>query len=75
MNNAEAGATQKATILYPSGFHSMPEWAEELHHSVLKKGNLDSKLSAPDRRYNAWANYRGSEGALPGFRELEPEAS
>lgn len=75
MNNAEAGETQKATILNPSGFRSIPKWAQELHHSVLERENLDSNLFAPDRCYNAWANYRGSEGALPGFRELEPKAS
>ena len=74
-NNAEAGATQKATLLNPSGFHPMPEWAQMLHKSVSEKENLDSKLFAADRRYKAWANYRGREGALPGFRDLEPTAS
>ena len=74
-NNAEAGATQKATTLNPSGFHPMPEWAQMLHQSVSEKTNLDSQLFASDRRYKLWANYRGREGALPGFRELEPKAS
>ena len=74
-NNAEAGATQKATLLNPSGFHPMPEWAQMLHKSVSEKENLDSKLFAADRRYKAWANYRVREGALPGFRDLEPTAS
>ena len=74
-NNAEAGATQKATILNPSGFRPMVEWAQRLHQSVSERENLDSKLFAADRRYKAWANYREREGALPGFCELEPTAS
>lgn len=74
-NNAEAGATQKATILNPSGFRPMLEWARTLHQSVSERGDLKSKLFAADRRYKLWANYRGREGALPGFRELEPKAS
>ena len=74
-NNAEAGATQKATILNPSGFRPMIEWAQMLHQSVAERENLDSKLFAADRRYKAWANYKGREGALPGFGELEPKAS
>ena len=74
-NNAEAGATQKAVLLNPSGFHPMLEGAKVLHQSVSEKENLESKLFASDRRYKAWANYRGREGALPGFRELEPRAS
>lgn len=74
-NNAEAGATQKATMLNPSGFRPMLEWALTMHQSVSERGNLESKLFAADRRYKAWANYRGREGALPGFRELEPKAS
>ena len=74
-NNAEAGATQKAATLNPSGFHPMPEWAQMLHQSVSERTTLDSQLFASDRRYKLWANYRGREGALPGFRELEPKAS
>ena len=74
-NNAEAGATQKATLLNPSGFHLMPEWAQKLHKSVSERESLNSKLFAADRRYKAWAKYREREGALPGFRELEPTAS
>lgn len=74
-NNAEAGATQKATFLNPSGFRPMLEWAQTLHQSVSERANLDSKLFAADRRYKLWANYRGREGALPCFRELEPKAS
>ena len=74
-NNAEAGATQKATILNPSGFRPMIEWAQMLHQSVAERENLDSKLFAADRRYKAWVNYRGREGALPGFSDLEPKAS
>ncbi len=74
-NNAEAGATQKATLLNPSGFHPMPEWAQMLHRAVSEREKLDSKLFASDRRYKTWANYREREGALPGFRELEPTAS
>ena len=74
-NHVEAGATQRATFLNPSGFHPMLEWARTLHQSVSERENLDSKLFAADRRYKLWANYRGREGALPGFRELEPKAS
>ncbi len=74
-NNAEAGSTQKAVTLNPSGFHPMLEWAQMLHQSVSERENLDSKLFAADHRYKAWANYREREGALPGFRELEPKAS
>lgn len=74
-NNAEAGATQNATALNPSGFHPMPEWAQMLHQSVSERSNLELKLFAADRRYKLWADYRGREGALPGFRELEPRAS
>lgn len=74
-NNAEAGVTQKATTLNPSGFHSLPEWAQTLHQSVSEAEDLEYKLFAADRRFKAWANYRGREGALPGFRELEPSAS
>lgn len=74
-NNAEAGATQKATILNPSGFRPMLDWAQMLHQSDSERENLDSKLFAADRRYKAWANYRQREDALPGFRELEPKAS
>lgn len=74
-NNAEAGTTQNATVLNPSGFRPMLEWAKKLHQSVSERENLDSKLFAADHRYKAWANYRGRAGALPGFRELEPKAS
>lgn len=74
-NNAEAGATQSASILNPSGFRPMLEWAQMLHQSVSERGNLESKLFAADHRYKGWANYRGRGGALPGFRELEPKAS
>lgn len=74
-NNAEAGTTQNSTVLNPSGFRPMLERAKKLHQSVPEKENLDSKLFAADHRYKAWANYTGREGALPGFRELEPKAS
>ena len=74
-NNAEAGATQKAVFLNPSGYRPMREWAQMMHRSVSERGNLESKLFAADRRYKAWANYGGRKGALPGFRELEPTAS
>ena len=74
-HNAEAGVTQKATSLNPSGFCPMPEWAQALHQSVPEREDLDSRLFAADSRYKAWANYRGREGALPGFHELEPKAS
>ena len=74
-HNAEAGTTQKATDLNPSGFRPLPEWAQKLHQSTSEKENLEAKLFAADRRYKAWADYRGRKGALPGFRELEPTAS
>ena len=74
-NNAEAGATYNATILNPSAFRPMLEWAQRLHQSVSERDNLDSKLFAADRRYKAWADYRGRKGALSGFRELEPKTS
>ena len=74
-NNAEAASTQKATVLNPSGFRPMPEWAQKMHRTESERENLDSKLFAADRRFKAWANYKGREGALPGFRELEPKAS
>ena len=74
-NNAEAGSTQEATVLNPSGFRPMLDWAQKLHQSVSERQDLDSKLLASDRRYKAWANYEGREGAQPGFRELEPKAS
>ena len=74
-NNAEAGATQTATSLNPSGFRPMLAWAQKMHQSASERENLASKLFAADRRYKEWANYKGREGALPGFRELEPKAS
>ena len=74
-NHAEAGSTQTATILNPSAFRTMLESAQMLHQSDSERENLDSKLFAADRRYKEWANYRGREGALPGFRDLEPTAS
>lgn len=74
-NNAEAAVTQNATTLNPSGFHPMPEWAQMLHQSVSERANLELQLFAADRRYKQWPDYRGREGALPGFRDLEPKAS
>lgn len=74
-HKAEAGETRNAKMLNPSGFHPMAEWALMLHQSVLKKEELNSKLFATDRGFKAWANYRGREGALPCFRDLEPKAS
>ena len=74
-NEAEAGATQKASVLNPSGFRPLLEWARMLHHPDSESANLDSKPFAGDRRYKLWANYRGREDALPCFRELEPKAS
>ena len=74
-HNAEGGTTQKATDLNPSSFRSMPEWARIMHQSESERENLESKLFAADRRYKAWANYKGRKSALPGFRDLEPRAS
>jgi hypothetical protein len=77
-NNVEAGATQRATIFTPSSFHPMIWWAKLLHQLwqfTWGKTILERKLFAADVRYKAWANYRAREGALPGFRELEPSAS
>ena len=74
-NNAEAGATQKATTLNPSGFRPMSEWAQAMHKSPKEAENLESKLFAADHRYKLWAKYRGRKDALPGFSGLEPTAS
>ena len=74
-NAAEVGATQNATKLNPSGFRPMLPEAQSLHQSASGRATLDEKLFAADHRFKAWANYRGREGALPGFRELEPSAS
>ena len=74
-NNAEAGATQTATVLNPSAFRPMPEEAQSLHCNESERETLESKLFAADRRFKAWPNFRGREGALPGFHELEPRAS
>ena len=74
-NHVETGTTQKATVLNPSGFHPMLDWALKMHQSISERENLESKLLAADRRYKAWANYEGREGALPSFRELAPTAS
>lgn len=72
---AEAGATQKSTMLNPSSFHTLPQWAQSLHQSDSERSNLLERLYAADNRFKAWANYRSREGALPGFRNLEPKAS
>ena len=53
----------------------MVAWAQKLHQSDSERANLESKLLAADVRFKAWANYKGREGALPGFRDLEPTAS
>ena len=71
---AEAGVTQNATILNPSGFRPMVAWAQNLHQSDSERANLESKLLAADARFKAWANYDGREDALPGFHGLEPTA-
>lgn len=72
---AEAGATQKAAGLSPSSFHKLSAEAVSLHQSESERASLEEKLYAADRRFKAWANYRGREEALPGFRDLEPKAS
>jgi dimethylaniline monooxygenase (N-oxide forming) len=72
---AEAGATRKATTLSPSNFHALPAEGLSLHQNELERAALEEKLYAADNRFKAWANYRGREGALPGFRDLEPKAS
>ena len=74
-NTAEAGNTQNATALNPSGFRPMLEWAQKLHQSSSEREALESKLFAADARFKEWANYRERQGALPGFRDLEPTAS
>ena len=74
-NAVEVGATQNATKLNPSGFHPILPEAQSMHRLISGREILDEKLFAADRRYKAWANYREREGALPGFRELEPSAS
>jgi dimethylaniline monooxygenase (N-oxide forming) len=72
---AEAGATQKAAALSPSNFHTLSAPAVSLHQTESERASLEEKLYAADNRFKAWANYRGREGALPGFRDLEPKAS
>ncbi|EED15453.1 dimethylaniline monooxygenase, putative [Talaromyces stipitatus ATCC 10500] len=72
---AEAGATQKAATLSPSFFHELSGTALSLHQNESARASLEEKLYAADHRFKAWANYRGREGALPGFRDLEPKAS
>ena len=74
-HTTEAGNTQKATALNPSGFHPMVGWAQEMHQSVSEQSALESRLFAVDARFKSWPNYKGREGALPGFRDLEPRAS
>ena len=74
-NTAEKNATQTASLLNPSAFHLMPEWAQFLHQSASKKEGLESRLFAPDHRSKEWVNYKGREGALPCFGRLEPRAS
>ena len=56
-NKAEAVATQKATVLNPSGFRPMLEWARMLHQSVSESANLDSKFFTGDRRYVAFYSW------------------
>lgn len=74
-NAVEEGATQKSTMLSPSSFRPLPQWAQSLHQSVSERATLLEKLYAADNRYKARANYRTRKGALPGFCDLEPSAS
>ncbi|OKL61617.1 hypothetical protein UA08_03612 [Talaromyces atroroseus] len=74
-NAAEAGATRKAARLSPSNFYALPAEALSLHQLESERAALEEKLYAADNRFKTWANYRGREGALPGFRDLEPKAS
>ena len=74
-NKVEAGATQTANSMLPSGFHPMPPGPRELHRTPEKRPQLEEKLFAMDRNFKAWPNYRGREGARPSFRELETNAS
>lgn len=75
MHAVEANATRNAAVLNPSSFHPLDDWAQMLHQTVSKREELKLKLFAADRCYGAWPDYRGREGALPCFRELEPRAS
>lgn len=72
---AEGGATQKATALSPSHFYNLPAASLALHQNESERASLEEKLYAADKRFKALANYQGREGALPGFRGLEPKAS
>lgn len=72
---AEGGATVKSTSLSPSHFYALPEASLALHQNESERASLEEKLFAVDKRFKALANYHGREGALPGFRGLEPKAS
>jgi cation diffusion facilitator CzcD-associated flavoprotein CzcO len=72
---AEGGATQKATALSPSHFYTLPAASLALHQNEFERASLEEKIYAADKRFKALANYHGREGALPGFRGLEPKAS
>ncbi|KAH8705563.1 putative dimethylaniline monooxygenase [Talaromyces proteolyticus] len=72
---AEAGATKKASALSPSYFNTLSAPVLSLHQTDSERASLEEKLYAADNRFKAWANYRAREGALPGFRDLEPKAS
>ena len=74
-NDAEVRATQKATLLNPSGIRTLSSDAQVMHQSLEQREILNQKLFASDIRYKAWANYSGREKALPCFRELEPTSS
>lgn len=72
---AEAGATLKSTALSPSHFYTLPAASLALHQDESARASLKEKIYAADKRFKALANYHGREGALPGFRGLEPKAS
>ena len=74
-NLVEAGETRAAAELKPSGFRPMAKWAKYLHQTALGRLYLDKKFFAADRKFVAWANYRGRDGASASFAELEPCAS
>ena len=74
-HSMERSFTQRATIFNPSCFRPMLWWAQLQHQSISGRPGLEQKLFAGDRVSKTWPNYQGREGALSGFRDLEPKAS
>jgi dimethylaniline monooxygenase (N-oxide forming) len=71
-NGAEASLTVNATKFNPSPFKAMLPDLLSMHSSVEGRKALNSRFSAMDQGFKAWANYQGRENALENFRQLEP---